>query len=131
MSHRALIRSLLLLTGALSAALLGGCGDNRPPAERTLAFCEGIRVGEPFTDVEARYAAFGMQVGGFARDPGERLDRGLTILERHKITGILAEPSGSPSGERPVCAIYYSDPFLGGNGKVVLTEFKPVWAHRF
>lgn len=121
----------LLLPGLLSAALLGGCGDSRPPAEGTLAFCEGIRVGEPFADVEARYATFGMQAGGFARDPGERPDRGLTILERQKVTGILAEPSGSHSDERPVCAIYYSDPFLGGNGKVVLTEFKPAWAHRF
>ena len=72
-----------------------------------------------------------MQAGGFARDPRTHLDSGLTMLERQKVTGILAEPSGSPSGERPVCAIYYSDPFLGGNGKVVLTEFKPAWAHRF
>ena len=72
-----------------------------------------------------------MQVGGFARDPREHLDKELTALERQKVTGILAEPSGSPSGERPVCAIYYSAPFLEGNGKVVLTEFKPAWAYRF
>lgn len=121
----------LLLPGLLSAALLGGCGDNRPPAERTLAFCEGIRVGEPFADVEARYAAFDMQADGFARDPGAHLDSGLSPLERQKVTSILAEPSGSHSGERPVCAIYYSDSFLGGNGKVVLTEFMPTWAYRF
>lgn len=121
----------LLLPGLLSTALLGGCGDNRPPAERTLAFCEGIRIGEPFADVEARYAAFDMQAGGFARDPAAHLDSELPPLERQKVTGILAEPSGSHSGERPVCAIYYSDPFLGGNGKVVLTEFMPAWAHRF
>lgn len=121
----------LLLSGLLSTALLAGCLHNRPPAERTLAFCEGIRVGEPFADVEARYGAFGMQAGGFARDPREHLDSGLTILERQKVTGILAEPSGVHSGERPVCAVYYSDPFLGGNGRVVQTEFKPVWANRF
>lgn len=72
-----------------------------------------------------------MQAGGFARDPREHLDSGLTILERQKVTGILAEPSGVHSGERPVCAVYYSDPFLRGNGRVVQTEFKPVWAHRF
>jgi len=52
------------------------------------------------------------------------------MLERQKVTGTLAEPSGSHSGERPVFAICYSDPFLGGNGKVVLTEFKPPWTHR-
>lgn len=121
----------LLLPGLLGTALLGGCGDNRPPAERTLAFCEGIRVGEPFADVEARYAAFDMQAGGFARDPGGSLGKNLTALERYKITGILAEPSGSHSGERPVCAIYYSDPFLEGNGKVVLAEFKAAWAYRY
>ena len=120
-----------LLPGLLGAVLQGGCGDNRPPAERTLAFCESIRVGEPFSDVEDRYATFDMQAGGFARDPGEPLDSELTVLERQKVMGILAEPSGAHSGERPVCAIYYSDPFLGGNGKVVLTDFKPAWAHRF
>jgi hypothetical protein len=89
------------------------------------------RVGEPSADVEARYAAWNMQAGGFARDPGARLDSRLTLLERRKVTGILVEPSGSSSGERPVCAIYYSDSFLGGNGKVVLTDFKPAWTHRF
>lgn len=120
-----------LLLGALSPMLLGGWGDNRPPAERTLAFCEGIRVGQPFADVEARYGTFGMQAGGFARDPRERLDGGLTTLELQRVTGILAEPSRSQSGERPVCAIYYSDPFLGGDGRVVQTLFKPAWAHRF
>jgi len=125
------IARFLLRPGLLSTALLDGCGDNRPPAERTLAFCEGIRVGEPFAEVEARYAAYDMQAGGFARDPREHLDSGLTTLERQKVTGILAEPSGSHSGERPVCAIYYSDPFLEGDGRVVQTVFKPTWTQRF
>lgn len=121
----------LLRVGALSAVVLTGCGDGHPPAERTLAFCEGIRIGDSYTAVEDRYAAFGMQAGGFARDPAQHLDARMTLADRQKVTGILAEPDGSNGGERPVCAIYYSDPFLGGDGKVVLTEFIESWVHRF
>jgi hypothetical protein len=100
-------------------------------SEQVRAFCAGIRLGEQFTGVEARYSEFRLQVGGFAPDPGVRLEKSLPLKERQKITGILAEPAGSWSGERAVCAIYYSDPFLEGNGKVVLAEFKTAWAHRY
>ena len=85
----------LLPAGLLGASLLAGCSVNESPAERVRAFCDGIRVGDLFADVEARYSAFQLQPGGFARDPGERLGGSLPAQERHKVTGILVEPSGS------------------------------------
>lgn len=45
----------------LGASLLGGSSDGDPPAERVRAFCEGIRVGEPFAGVRTRYGAFRLQ----------------------------------------------------------------------
>jgi hypothetical protein len=62
---------------------------------------------------------------------GARLGESLSPQERQKVTGILVEPSGTRSRERAVCAIYYSDPFLEGDGRVVLAEFKAAWAHRY
>jgi hypothetical protein len=131
MNPSALPQHFLRSAVLLGASLLGGCSGSETPAEDVRVFCDGIRVGEPFADVEARYSEFRIQAGGFARDPGERLGGRLPSQERQKVTGILVEPSGSWSGERAVCAIYYSDPFLEGNGKVVLAEFKAVWAHRY
>lgn len=95
------------------------------------AFCSGIRAGEQFAEVEARYSQFHLQTGGFATDPGVRLEKSLPLKERQEITGILAERAGSRSGERAVLCDLYSDTFLEGNGKVVLAEFKAAWAHRY
>jgi hypothetical protein len=132
MSRIPLPQHFLLYVGLLTnVGLLGGCAESQPSVERVSAFCSGVRAGEQFTEVEARYSQFRLQTGGFAPDPGVRLEKSLPLKERQKITGILAEPEDSWSGERAVCAIYYSDPFLEGNGKVVLAEFKAAWAHSY
>jgi len=130
MSQVALPQYFLRPAVLLGASLLGGCSGNDEPTEQIRAFCDGIRVGEQFVEVEARYSEFRLQPGGFAPDPGARLGESLSLQERQKVTGILVEPSGTRSRERAVCAIYYSDPFLEGDGKVVLAEFKAAWAHR-
>ena len=131
MSQVALPQYFLRSAVLLGASLLGGCSGNDKPTEQIRAFCDGIRVGEQFVEVEARYSEFRLQPGGFAPDPGVRLGESLSLQERQKVTGILVELSGTRSTERAVCAIYYSDPFLEGDGKVVLAEFKAVWAHRY
>lgn len=115
----------------LGASLLGGCSDGNPPAEHVRAFCEGIRVGEPFAEVRARYGAFRLQPGGFAPAPKARLGGSVPADALSKVAGILLEPAGSPGEERPACAIYYGDPFLAGDGKVILAEFKDVWNRRY
>jgi hypothetical protein len=121
----------MLFAALYVASHLGGCSDGRSPEDRMHAFCDGVRVGEPFTGIEARYPAFRLQPGGFAPDPKVRLVATIPAQELHKVSGILVEPSGSSPGERPVCAIYYGNPFLAGDGKVILAEFKAAWHLRY
>jgi len=110
--------------------LLSGCEDGRPAAERVEVFCSGIQQGENINAVSARYEEFDLQPGGFAPDPAERLSAIVTPEILLMVSGTLAEPSGSPAGARPVCAIYYSNRLKGGDDKVILAEFKREWAHR-
>ena len=81
-----------ICSAVLGANLLGGCSGNETPAEQVRTLCGGIRVGEPFVDVEARYSEFRLQTGGFAPDPGVRLGESHPAQERQKIPGILVEP---------------------------------------
>lgn len=131
MNQIALLQCFMLFAVLLGATLLGGCSDGRSPAERVRAFCDGVRIGEPFTEVEARYPAFRLQPGGFAPDPKVRLVETIPAQELDKVSGILVESSASAGEERPVCAVYYGDPFLAGDGKVILAEFKAAWRLRY
>lgn len=117
-----------MVAGAL---LLSACGDGRPPAARVEGFCAGIRQGEPIRDVLARYEEFDLQPGGFAPDPSERLGSVVDEKARPTLSGVLAEPTGSPPDRRPVCAIYYSERKKGGDDRVILAEFKADWPHRY
>jgi hypothetical protein len=130
-SQIALLQCFMLFAALLGATLVGGCSHGRSPAESVRAFCDRVRAGEPFTEVEARYSAFRLQPGGFAPDPKLRLVGTIPAQEVGKVSGILVEPSGSPIGERPVCAVYYGNPFLAGDGKVILAEFKAAWRLRY
>jgi hypothetical protein len=115
----------------LGTGLLTGCGDQRSPIERVRAFCEGIHVGEPFEEAEARYSAFQLQSIAFATQPQERLKGVVSEPGLSWVSGILVESPGSVgNASRPVCAVYYSNRFLGGNGKIVLAEFKAAWRGR-
>lgn len=125
------IRRALLMAMLLGTGLLTGCGDGRSPAERVRGFCEGIRVGEPFEGVEARYSAFQLQSYVFAPHPQERLRGIIPEPGLSRVSGILVEAFATAGdGPRPVCAVYYSNGFLGGNGKIVLAEFKAAWSGR-
>lgn len=121
---------ILLQWMALLSVLLIGCSDGRSQAERVRAFCESIKVGELFGKVDARYMTFQLQPGGFAPDPRERLTKSMAPEALNKVSGILFEPQGRIGEERPVCAIYYSNPLLGGDDGVVLAEFKAAWTRR-
>lgn len=111
----------------LSTLLLSGCTDGKSGEEKVSAFCQGVKVGESFDEVKARYSASGLQSGGFAP---ELLESSPT-QEHQKIAGILVESSDSRGETRPVCAIYYSSTFRGGDGKVYSAEYKSAWAHRY
>lgn len=125
------IRHALLIAVLLGAGLLMGCGDQRSPAERVRAFCEGIRVGEPFEAAEARYSSYDLHSMSFAQDPQERLKGIVAETRLGRVSGILVEDSASGrNGPRPVCAIYHNNWFLGGDGKIILAEFKAVWHGR-
>lgn len=117
-------RSCILM---LSTLLLSGCTDENSIEERVNAFCQDVKVGESFDDVKARYSSTGLQSGGFAPE----LNESAPVQERQRISGILVESSDSRGETRPVCAIYYSSTFLGGDGKVYSTEYKSAWAHRY
>jgi hypothetical protein len=118
-----------LLCGALLAA--GACGDSRPAVERVEAFCAGIAKGEQIKVVLARYDQFGLQPGGTAPAPAQRIAGMPDAQAPATITSVLAEPVGSPDGPRPVCAVYYSSRLLGGDNAVILAEFKRDWASRY
>jgi hypothetical protein len=63
-------------------ALLNGCEDGRPAAERVEAFCSGIQQGENINAVSARYEEFDLQPGGFrARSGGAAKSRRLKKCE--------------------------------------------------
>lgn len=115
----------------LGVSLLGACTENGSPSERVRGFCDEIRIGEKIADVESHFLDFQLQIGGIAPAQGTRSAKSTLVKERHKVTGILAEASGFMSEVRPVCAIYYSDPFLTGDGRVVHKEFIANWAHRY
>lgn len=131
MNQIALLQCFMLFAALLCANLIGGCSDGRSPAERVRAFCDGVRVGEPFVDAEARYSAYRLQPGGFASDPKVRLINTIPAQELDKVSGVLVESTASAVEERPVCAVYYSNPFLTGDGKVILAEFKAAWRLRY
>lgn len=121
----------LLMTILISTGLLTGCWDGGSPAERVRAFCEGIRVGEPFEDVEARYSSYNLHSLGFAQNPEGRLKGIVAETSVSRVSGILVEDSALRSdGPRPVCAIYHNNWFNGGDGKVILAEFKAAWSER-
>jgi hypothetical protein len=125
----AMPRLAQLAIAAVAAALLLGCRDNpRPPVERVQAFCSAVKVGESFDQVLERYPKFDLQPGGFAPDPKERFPDASPEALR-VIKGVLAEPEGAKD-VRPVCAIYYNDAFMDGDGKVILAEFKERWELR-
>jgi len=127
-SVRSIRHALLFFAMPFSAGLLVGCGDQRSPSERVRAFCEGIRVGEPFEEVEARYSRYSLHSLGFAPDPEARLKGIVAETRVSRVSGILVEDSASRrDGPRPVCAIYHNNWFLGGDGKVILAEFKAAW----
>lgn len=123
-------QTMLLQWMVLLSMLLIGCSDGRAQAERVRAFCESIKVGELFEAVDARSMTFQLQPGGFAPDPRERLAKTIAPETLNKVSGILYEPQGRIEKERPVCAIYYSNPLLGGDDKIVLAEFKAAWTRR-
>ncbi|HVL34974.1 MAG TPA: hypothetical protein VM489_04810 [Burkholderiales bacterium] len=110
--------------------LLGGCPDGRPAAERVAAFCASAK-GEDIKAVISRYEAYEMQPGGVAPDARQRLSELVDDKTLKTIASALAEPSGSEPGARAVCAIYYSSRELGGDGRVILAEFRPDWPHRY
>lgn len=125
------IQHALLVIMLLGAGLLAGCGDGRSPSERVRAFCEGIRVGEPFEEVEARYSSHNLHSMSFAPAPEVRLKGIIAETSVNRVSGILVEDSASGKvGPRPVCAIYHNNWFLGGDGKVILAEFKAAWHGR-
>ena len=119
--------------GLLCAVLLaaGACGDSRPAAERVEAFCAGITKGEQIKAVLARYDQFGLQPGGVAPAPAQRVAGMPNAQTPATITSVLAEPVGSRDGSRPVCAVYYSSRLLGGGDAVILAEFKRDWVGRY
>ena len=131
MSQFALLQCFMLFAALAGASLLGGCSDGRSPAERVRAFCDGVRVGEPFVDAEARYSAYRLQPGGFAPDPKQRLVGAIPAQDLDKVSGILVESPAPAGEERPVCAVYYGNPFLTGDGKVILAEYKAAWRLRY
>lgn len=121
----------LVLIMLLGGGLLAGCGDGRSPSERVRTFCEGIRVGEPFESVETRYSSYNLHSLGFAQAPEERLKGIVAETRVSRVSGILVEDSASRrDGPRPVCAVYHNNWFLGGDGKVILSEFKDAWHGR-
>lgn len=120
-----------IVASALVAGALSACTDSRPPAARVEGLCSGIKPGEPMAAVLARYEEYGLQPGGFAPRPAERLRGLIPDASISQLSGVLAEAAGSPASERPVCAIYYSDRQKGGDDRVVLAEFKAHWAHRY
>jgi hypothetical protein len=123
------VRSFLV--GTMCLLLLNACGDDRPPGQRVEAFCSSIRKGEPIDAVLARHDEFDLQPGGRPPDAASRLSAMVAADKMTTLSGVLAEPSGSPEGARPVCSIYYSDRLKGGDHRVILAEFKPEWVGRF
>lgn len=130
MNHSLLPRHFKHSVVLLGMSLLGACTENRSPSERVRAFCDEIRIGEQTADVESHFLESQLQIGGVAPAQGTRSTKSALVKERHKVTGILAEASGSMNEVRPVCAIYYSDPFLTGDGSIVHKEFIANWVHR-
>ncbi len=127
----ALSKRPLALIALLAAIALAACTDKPIAADQVRAFCDAIGPDEPFAAVEGRFPKNQLQPGGFAPDPKERLAQIVPEDQMRTISTMLLEPSGAASDERPVCAIYYSDPVRGGDGRVVLAEFKPAWRRRF
>ena len=131
MTHTLQISHCVTAILMLSLMTLGACGDNRTALERVQQFCSGMRPGESLEAVQARYGLFGLEPGGMAAAPHVRLVGAISGDQIPAATGVLAEPKGSPLHQpRPVCAIYHHDQFKGGNGAVLLAEFKPTYAAR-
>lgn len=123
-------QTMLLQWMVLLSVLLAGCSDGRPQVEHVRTFCESIKIGELFGEVDARHMTYQLQPGGFAPDPRERLTKSIAPEALNKVSGILFEPHGRIGKERPVCAVYYSNPLLSGDDKVVFAEFKASWSRR-
>ena len=117
----------------MGAVLLGAgaCGDGRSAVARVEAFCASIAKGEQIQAVRGRYDQFGLQPGGVAPAPAQRIAEVSGAQSPETMASVLAEPVGSPEGARPVCAVYYSNRLLGGDGAVLLAQFKPDWVGRY
>lgn len=119
---------------ALATCLLSlsACNDVAPTAEQVEAFCSRISKGEQIEPLLARYGELRLQPGGA---PPDRKERWAAVVDPEVLTtinGVLAEPEGSPLGApRPVCAIYYSDRLLGGDGRIIAAEFLLEWRTRY
>jgi hypothetical protein len=109
--------------------LLVGCTDGRNRQE-VKAFCQGIKPGEMFQKIDARQSRYHLQPGGFAQDPRQRFAKAPIPQHLDQISGALFEPQGRIEAQRPVCAVYFSNPLLGGDDKVILAEYLPNWDKR-
>lgn len=98
--------------------LLVGCTEGRSYQD-VKAFCQGIKPGEMFQKMDARQSKYQLQPGGFAQDPRQRFAKTPNPQNLDKISGVLYE------AQRPVCAVYFSNPLLGGDDKVILAEYLP------
>jgi hypothetical protein len=123
-------QALLLQWIVLLSMLLIGCSDGHSQTVQVRKFCESIKTSELFGAVDARSISFQLQPGGFAPDSRTRLANTVAPEALNKVSGILYEPQGPIGEKRPVCAIYYSNPLLGGDDKIVLAEFKAFWNRR-
>jgi hypothetical protein len=75
-------------------------------------------------------AGYQLQPGGFAQDPRQRFAKAPNPQRLDKISGVLFEAQGRIEAQRPVCAVYFSNPLLGGDDKVILAEYLPNWDKR-
>lgn len=109
--------------------LLVGCTEGRSYQD-VKAFCEGIKPGEMFQKMDARQSRYQLQPGGFAQDPRHRFAKMPNPQSLDKISGVLYEAQGRIEAQRPVCAVYFSNPLLGGDDKVIMAEYLPNWDKR-
>ncbi len=114
------------VAAAFVAATVASCGSHDDDLAVVSQFCEEIAIGTLYEVVRERAQQAKLQTGGTA----PRRDHG-TEEKKAEVTGMLLERMGSPSDKRPVCAVYYSDPFKGGDGKVIHKEFMPAWERRY
>jgi len=119
------LEGLVSLTDVLTS-IVGDLPSSDSPYDQNVVERE-----EPFQGVEARYSAFQLQSYVFAPHLRERLRGIIPEPGLGRVSDILVEAFATAGdGPRPVCAVYYNNWFLGGDGKVVLAEFKAAWSGR-